>query len=423
MKEKVTEITWSDFLGIDVCSPKEKHEKFLSFKEAKTFARSLNLKSSEEWKNYHIKNKIENIPINVQQTYSIKNEWTNWGDFLGTGFVAYQNRKYLSFEEAKRIAKSLNISSKDDWFKYFKGHELPNGMPKSPFNLYKKTGEWKGWGDFLGTGRIATFDKKFKTFNEAKNYIQALELKSQDEFKKLMQSEHRPSYIPSDPLRTYKEEWEGWGCFLGTSNISLKDKEHMPFKEARIFARSLNLKNIEEWKEYCNANKNPKIKIHANETYTRTGEWEGWGDFLGTGRNQGYMTYYEAKDFIKDFNFRFCTDFSEWYKNEPMFPRIPCYPPTYYKKEWKGWKDFLGSDYTNPRSITFISYENAKSYAKKHKIKSGSDWRKHCKSKDKALEVPSNVESYYKRTGEWLSWHDFLGKINHKRLTNPKNMI
>ena len=55
---------------------------FTSFIKARSFARTLKLKSTKEWYLYSKSGKRpENIPSNPQNNY--KNDWKGWPDFLG----------------------------------------------------------------------------------------------------------------------------------------------------------------------------------------------------------------------------------------------------------------------------------------------------------------------------------------------------
>jgi hypothetical protein len=56
--------------------------------------------------------------------------------------------------------KSLNIKSQIDWYKFAKTGKKPKDIPFNVRSTYIK--EWKGWGDFLGTGRIANQLKKYQ---------------------------------------------------------------------------------------------------------------------------------------------------------------------------------------------------------------------------------------------------------------------
>jgi superfamily II DNA or RNA helicase len=67
-------MNWKDFLG----------NEYLSFEEAREFARNLNLKSAKEWYKWFKRGvRPENIPTNPDRTYKDKG-WKSWADFLGT---------------------------------------------------------------------------------------------------------------------------------------------------------------------------------------------------------------------------------------------------------------------------------------------------------------------------------------------------
>jgi hypothetical protein len=72
---------WGDWLG-NVASFLQK---FRPFKEARKFARSLGLKSSNEWREYSKSgSRPADIPSNPNLTYRDAG-WSGWGDWLGTG--------------------------------------------------------------------------------------------------------------------------------------------------------------------------------------------------------------------------------------------------------------------------------------------------------------------------------------------------
>ena len=73
------------------------------------------------------------------------------GDFLGTGVVAPQLRKYRPFQKARKYAQSLKLKDTGGWRKFVKSKKFPKDMTTVPDRIYKY--EFKGWGDFLGTGR------------------------------------------------------------------------------------------------------------------------------------------------------------------------------------------------------------------------------------------------------------------------------
>lgn len=94
---------------------------------------------------------------------------------------------------------------------------------------------------------------------------------------------HTPSKIPKRPDRAYKNEWKGWGYFLGHYNEYPFDRKHYrSFEDAREFAHRQNFKSLDEWHEYAQSGKKPKdIPSRPDIVYRRNQEWHTWNDFLG----------------------------------------------------------------------------------------------------------------------------------------------
>ena len=73
------------------------------------------------------------------------------------------NRKYLDFEaELKSDTKSKRPRPVEG---YCKSGRKPPEIPNRPDKVYKQ--HWKGFGDWLGTGVIATFNRKYLDFEAA----------------------------------------------------------------------------------------------------------------------------------------------------------------------------------------------------------------------------------------------------------------
>jgi len=72
---------FGDWLGTTNVSTRKR--KFMKYSEAKNYVQKLNLKSLKEWREfYKSSQRISNIPTAPERVY--KNEWKDWGDFLGT---------------------------------------------------------------------------------------------------------------------------------------------------------------------------------------------------------------------------------------------------------------------------------------------------------------------------------------------------
>ena len=80
--------------------------------------------------------------------------------------------KYRSFKEARKFARSLKLSGRKEWREYLKSGKRPDDIPSRPDGTYKK--EWKGLGDFLGTGTIANQNIVWPSPKEARIEIKKI---------------------------------------------------------------------------------------------------------------------------------------------------------------------------------------------------------------------------------------------------------
>jgi len=244
-------ITWGDWLGTFTIA--NYNIKFRSFVNARKFARSLNLKSGQEWNEYcKSGKKPTDIPTISDTTYKNKG-WKSWGDFLGTGRVANQNRKFRSFDDARKFARKKNLINREEWKSLVKSNKIPNDIPSVPQTVYKNKG-WKSWGDFLGTGNISGRDrhKQFKLLSESRKFVRSLGLKTRLEWGNYVKKNKLPNDLPRDPQTVYENEgWKGWGDFLGTGRIANQDIEYLEYEEAErqahILVKKLGIKSKEEW--------------------------------------------------------------------------------------------------------------------------------------------------------------------------------
>ena len=62
-----------------------------------------------------------------------------------------KNRKYLPYEEAKKVVNALGLKSRDDWERWSRT-ERPPDIPSDPRRTYKNAG-WNGFADWLGKKR------------------------------------------------------------------------------------------------------------------------------------------------------------------------------------------------------------------------------------------------------------------------------
>jgi superfamily II DNA or RNA helicase len=413
------------------------------FIKAREFAQSLGLGSSSEWKEYCdnlIKREIAlppDIPKAPDQMYKEKG-WNGWGDFLGTGYIATFNRAYRPFEAARTFVRSLNLKSVAEWHKFMKGQieglpPFPDDIPANPDRGYKDSG-WIGFGDWLGTGTVASFEREYLPYAEAREFVVKLGLKSSEEWSQyckglLPQIGTIPSNIPKTPSVVYKDEgWCGLGEWLGTGTIAPFNKVYRNFSEARAFARSLNLGNFEEWRNYCAGNLPDKVRLPddipkvPSSTYDGKG-WISWADWLGTrpgslGRGN-YMRFEEAREYVRSRKFTGQSAFLVACKKrkgggDPMPFTIPTNPNIAYKKSgWSSWGDWLGTGVVSTYTRQYRSFGDARSFARSLKIASSTEWNLYTKGQLSGFlplpaDIPAVPRNVYKGKG-WVSFGDWLG--------------
>jgi hypothetical protein len=384
------------------------------FKSAREFARSLNLKSNVEWQEFIKKNKPFDLPIRPDSSYKNKG-WTSWGDFLGTGTVASRNRVYLPFKEAREFVRTLNLKGQKEWEQYYKSGNKPDDIPTHPDQTYKNKG-YRGYGDWLGTGRIAERDRIFRSFNDARIFTHKLKLQSQSAWRDYCKSGNKPDDIPSHPDSGYKNNgWQNWGNWLGTGRIADQYRVYRPFSEAREFARNLKLKSGTEWKEYCKSgNKPDDIPANPHTTYKNKG-WKNVADFLDTGnyKNKQYRIFEEAREFARNLGLKNIKEWKEYCKSGNKPDDIPIYPDTTYKnKGWNGYGSWLGN------FINYLPFNEARKFVHTLTLKNVRKWEIYCKSGNKPDDIPARPNHIYKKNG-WVNWGNWLGtfEIDSKQKT------
>ena len=361
--------SWGDWLGTGTIATNLRG--YRPFTEARKFARGLDLKNAAEWRKFckHELPKKGNLPDDIPAaawlTYQDQG-WQGMGDWLGTKHF----RQHRPFHEARQFVRSLGLKSGTEWSQYCRGTLLnkglkPNDIPSNPAGKYKSSG-WIGMGDWLGTGNVATQSRKYRSFEKARSFASTLNLSGADEWKSFCKGENLekgelPSDIPSTPSKTYKDfGWSGFGDWLGTGNVAPKNRAFLSFNDARLFTRTLNLKNVKEWKRFCAGElighevKPPDIPSNPNNVYKNSG-WISYKDWLGTNRPWGgqrkqFINFSTSRKFARTLNLSsrsewrsYCAGTSNNLKGKPK--DIPSNPNITYKDQgWISWPDWLGTD-------------------------------------------------------------------------------
>ena len=304
-------------------------------------------------------------------------------------------KQFRSFEDSRKIIRSLHLNTIDDWRIFCKSQDFPNGVPKAPHLVYKK--EWKGVGDWLGTERIATMKKEFLSFLEARQFVHSLNIKSNREWRNYCKSGKKPDDIPSTPARTYKNKgWINEGDWLGTGTIASYNIKFKTFDKAKKFVHSLNFQNEKQWRQYCKSGKKPDdIPASPEKPYKK--EWKGISDWLGTkriaNRNREYLAFSEAQKSTRLLGIKNVNDWRNWCKSTTRQKNIPAHPNDLYKKEWIDWNDWLGTENISSGVVSknYLSFKDAKievrKLAKKYNLKTFDDWKKAVREG----KIPKNI--------------------------------
>ena len=203
--------------------------------------------------------------------------------------------EYRSFESARDFARSLCLRNKDEWTRYAKG-ELPGKEPKPKDipsrvdKIFKGKG-WCGFDDFLGTSKVKELRKNYRSFEQARSFVRSLRIMKEEDWQlfiegKMPEKGKLPPDVPVNPDVVYRGK--GWINYTDWISDHYQPViiELRCFEEAREYARSLNLKSIQEWEKFRNGEDFERgpcpgdVPVWPPHSYKEKG-WVSWVDWLG----------------------------------------------------------------------------------------------------------------------------------------------
>ena len=342
--------------------------------------------------------------------------------------------RFLPFEEARKYALSLKLSSSIKWHEFCKSPDFPNNIPKRPEKTYENEG-WQGYSNWLGNsrGKYLLKGKGRLSFEEARKYVRELKISGLNGWIAYCKSGKRPANIPASPHTAYKDEWKGYGDWTGTGKV--RHTKFLSFKDAREYARSLNFYSVSSWDKFTKSKKRPS-NIPANPEMTYKKEWQGWKNWLKKSDDSftehlvpvetkvsseldsaiknlksKYLSYEKAREYVRTLNIKGQKEWMEYVKTSKKPANIPSAPHQHYD-EWKGFADWLGTKRIRPTS--FLSFEEAREYVRTLNIKGVNEWEVFVKSGKKPSGIPTSPEVTYGKTGEWTNWYNWLGMVREK---------
>jgi hypothetical protein len=285
-------------------------------------------------------------------------------------------------------------------------------IPVKPNTVYEQ--KWQGWGDWLGTGYIATQNRTFLPFEEARAYVRGLNLANTDAWKDWSNSADRPANIPSAPYTIYADEWQDMGDWLGTDRK--RKGTFLPFEEARTYVRSLGLKDQREWNEWYKETKPKHIPSAPHVTYGD--QWQGLGDWIGTGRGKGnFWAFDEARTYVHSLGLKTAREWQRWCASNDRPPTIPTAPEKVYRDKFQGFGDWLGTGTRQKKKGKFLPFEEARAYVRSLGLKTQAEWTQWCIDGKRPADIPRQPQQTY---DQWQGMADWLGKQPKRKAPGAK---
>ena len=319
--------------------------------------------------------------------------------------------KFYSFKKAREYVRTLNLKGVKGWIAYTKTKDFPDFLPKRPESRYKDEG-WDGTSDWVG----GTY-KKYATrgdllpFEEAREYVRSLKLKTLKEWQEYAKSDKKPVNIPIAPFAVYRTEWISTADWLGKKRT--RGAKARNYEDARKYARSLGFISKKQWTEFTKSDKFPfDMPRHPQDTYRQ--KFQGYYDWLNIPGEEkkrkerkstkNFLPFQEAREYVRRLNLKDQKEHLVWQKTERP-DNIPSIPQIVYSDDWTSLADWLGT--TRTRSTSFLSFEESREYARGLNISSIDEWE----SLGTAGKLPQNIPNSPDKTfaDKWITWYDWLG--------------
>jgi hypothetical protein len=343
---------------------------YKSFEQAQQAAQRLNIKTCTEYTSRYSEDPL--LPSDPRTMFV--EYWHNWPHFLGRTVRSF----YPKYTDAIKATKRLRIKSRSQYNKRYL--EDPY-LPSEPKKIYWI--DWEGWFHFLG--KQVNF--RYETYAQAQKAVRALGINTFSEYRCKYRED---PFLPGDPRKIYKEDWQGSPHFFGrTAKVFYKryEQSQEAIKQLGIYSYSDYQKRYLE---------DPKLPAAPNIYYKS--DWNTWGHFFGRKEKKTYGSLFEAQQAIERLGIKSYSQYLNRYREDPLLPGDP---RKQYKKDWQDAYHFFGKS----RNRFYVSYSQAQKVVQRMGIESRSDYKKRYRE-DKCLHSYPNKR--YKE--DWVSWNHFLGK-------------
>ena len=278
---------------------------------------------------------------------------------------------------------------------YKKRYKDDPRFPSHPDGFYSD----KGWIDWFHFFSKSSPDDYYPTHEEAKQAVAKINIKSQSEYNKRYNEDLK---LPSNPQKFYKDKgWINWLDFLGKPTPDF----YPTYEEAKRAVQKLNIKSNPEYnKRY---KEDLRLPSAPSKFYKNIG-WIGWSAMFDKSLPDYYPTYDEARRAVQRLNIRTNIEYRKRYRYKED-PRLPAAPDKFYKNMgWIDWFDFLG----NPIPDFYPTHEEARRAVRKLNILGRGEYQKQKRYKEDPM-LPVAPDKFYSDKG-WIDRFDFLGKRRNR---------
>jgi hypothetical protein len=133
--------------------------------------------------------------------------------------------------------------------------------------------------------------------------------------------------------------------------IKSRKKDFLSYNEAVEYLKSFKFKTKNDYLQWRKLNKIKNLTAVPNIIYKDKG-WISWGVYLGNNfirpqeKTKLFLSYEDAKKYLKDYNFILVRNYFEWHTNYNI-NYLPLNPHKFYKNSgWISFNDYFGCDLT-----------------------------------------------------------------------------
>jgi len=222
-------------------------KEFLSYEDFVQETRTAGVKNVSHYNK--LKKDHPNWPSFPGRTY--KNHWIGWKIITGNAPVI--EKKFLSYEDFIRETRTAGVKSQDHYYELRRDH---TNWPSRPDLVYE--GRWVGW--VTVTERLPSKSEEFLTYERFLEEVRVAKVRSYVQYAK-MKKEH--ANWPSHPDVTYKDQWTTWEVVTG--KVSTHEKEFLSYEDFLKETHAAGVKSIADYNEL--RKDHPSWPSNPNKTY------------------------------------------------------------------------------------------------------------------------------------------------------------